>query len=117
MESFKLMQPTFFFSEVYSKTYNLYINGILKLSLLESMCDLTNTIKPPLSSIIRSIYELIILIFKLIVGKRFINVGCYSHGAQRQGSREGHSPPSFLQNNDFFMRMKFLSFYIFVNRQ
>ena len=42
------------------------------LSLVEDMCDLTNTIKPPLLSIICIIYGLIIQIYELIIGKRFI---------------------------------------------
>ena len=49
------------------------LDGILKsLSLLKGMCDLTNTIKPPLFSVIFSIYGLNILIHEMIIGKRFI---------------------------------------------
>ena len=49
------------------------LDGIFKsLSLLKGMCDLTNTIKPPLFSVIFSIYGLNILIHEMIIGKRFI---------------------------------------------
>ena len=49
------------------------LDGILKsLTLFEGMCDLTNTIKPLLLPIICSIYGLIVLIYELIIGKRFI---------------------------------------------
>ena len=47
------------------------LGGILKsLSLLEATCDLTNTIKQPLFSVISSVYGLIILLYELVIGKR-----------------------------------------------
>ena len=74
MERCKLMQLTFFsFLRFISKSIICELDGILKsLSLLEGICDLTNTIKSPLFSVISSIYGLIILIYKLIIGKRLI---------------------------------------------
>ena len=68
----KLMQLTSFLRFI-SKSIICILDGILKsLSLFEGMCDLKNTIKPPLLSIIFSIYGLIILICEKIIGKRFI---------------------------------------------
>ena len=67
------MQLTIFFLRFIAKGIICILDGILKsLSLLEGMCDVTNTITPPLLSLISSIYGLIILIYKLIIGKRFI---------------------------------------------
>ena len=74
MEHYKLMQLTIFsFLRFISKSIICILDGILKsLRLLEGMCDLRNTIKPPFFSVISSIYGLIILIYKLISGKRLI---------------------------------------------
>ena len=68
MEHYKLMQLTIFsFLRFISKGIICILDGILKsLSLLEGMCDLRNTIMPPLFSVISSIYGLIILIYELI---------------------------------------------------
>ena len=79
MECCKLMQLTAFLRFI-SKGIICILDGILKsLNLLEGMCDLTNTIKPPLLSVIPSICRLIILIYELIIGKRFIQVCfCYT---------------------------------------
>ena len=53
MEHYKLMQLTIFsFLRFISKGIICILDGILKsLSLLEGMCDLTNTIKPPIQYI------------------------------------------------------------------
>ena len=69
MEHYKLMQLTIFsFLRFISKGIICILDGILKsLSLLEGMCDLRNTIMPPLFSVISSIYGLIILIYELII--------------------------------------------------
>ena len=76
MEHCKLMQLTIFsYLRFIAKGIICILDGILKslsLLLLESMCDLTNTIKPALFSVISSIYGLIILIYELIFGKRLI---------------------------------------------
>ena len=73
MEHCKLMQLTIFFLRIFSKVIINILDRILKtLSLLGGMCNLTKTIKLPLLSIIYSLYELIILIYELIIGKRFI---------------------------------------------
>ena len=49
------------------------LDEILKsLNLLEGGRDLTNIIKPPLLSIIGSIYGQVILTYKLIIGERSI---------------------------------------------
>ena len=79
MERCKLMQLTTFLRFI-SEGIIFILDGILKsLKLLEGMCDLTNTIKPPLLSVISSIYGLIKLIYELIIGKRFIQVCfCYT---------------------------------------
>ena len=69
------MQLSYFsFLKFISKGIIRILDGILKLlRLLEGMCDLTSTIKPPLFSVIsESIFGLIIPIYELIIGKRFI---------------------------------------------
>ena len=74
IEHCKLEQLSIFFLRFISKGIICGIlDGIFKLlSLLESMCDFINIIKPPLFSAISGIYRLMILICKLIIGKRFI---------------------------------------------
>ena len=62
-----------FFLKFISKGIIFILDGILKsLSFLEGKCDLTNTIKQRLLSVISGIYGMIILIYELITGKRFI---------------------------------------------
>ena len=63
----------FSFLRFTSKGTICILDGILtSLSLLDGMCDLTNTITPPLFSVICSIYGLILLIYELIIGETFI---------------------------------------------
>ena len=55
-------------SEVYFERYKVWNFKII--TSLEGMCDLTNTIKPPLFSVISSIYGLIMLVYELITGEK-----------------------------------------------
>ena len=72
-EALQIDAANHIFLSFISKGIICILDGILKsLSFLEGKCDLTNTIEQRLLSVISGIYGLIILIYELIIGKRFI---------------------------------------------